>query len=71
MLNGAKKGLTLATGSSVLHLTTCEGHTALGQGAGGEHFTGSGHLTSGQRGLGQGGQSPLGLLHLLQSKITG
>ena len=31
---------------------------------------GAGHLTSGQRGRGQGGHSPFGLLHLEQSSIT-
>jgi hypothetical protein len=59
------------TGSSALHLTTAGGHSALGQGAQAGHFVGGGHFTSGQRGLGQGGHSPFGLLHLEQSKITG
>jgi hypothetical protein len=57
--------------SSALHLTTVGGQTWRGQGAGAEHLTGGGHLTSGQRALGQGGHSPPGFAHLLQSKITG
>jgi hypothetical protein len=32
---------------------------------------GAGHLISGQRGRGHGGQSPEGFLHLLQSRTTG
>ena len=57
--------------SSDLHLTTVGGHTGRGQGAGGGHLVGSGHMTSGHLGRGQGGHSPEGFLHLLQSKITG
>lgn len=53
------------------HLTTGVGHVIRGQGAGGGHFVGSGHMTSGQRGRGQGGHSPLDFAHLLQSRITG
>jgi hypothetical protein len=69
---GAKYGRTCCMGaSSALHFTTVGGQTCLGQGAGGGHFVGSGHFTSGHLGLGQGGHSPLGLLHLLQSRITG
>ena len=32
---------------------------------------GGGHLTSGQRGRGQGGHIPEGFVHLLQSRMTG
>jgi hypothetical protein len=71
VLNGAKNGRTPWEGSSVRHFTTCGGHTARGHGAGGGHRTGSGHFTSGQRGRGHGGHSPLDFAHLLQSRITG
>jgi len=54
-----------------LHFTTVGGQTERGHGAGGGHFVGGGHMTVGQRGLGHGGHSPEGLLHLLQSSITG
>jgi len=57
--------------SSALHFTTGLGHFVLGQGAGRGQAVGSGHFTSGQRGLGQGGHSPLDLLHLLQSRMIG
>ena len=74
-LNGARNGLTFdcpgIDASSVLHFTTAGGQTCLGQGAQGAHLVGSGHLTSGHLARGQGGHSPLGLLHLEQSSITG
>jgi hypothetical protein len=73
--NGARKGLTRVslggTTSSALHFTTAGGQVALGQGAHAGHFVGGGHFTSGQRGRGQGGHSPLGFWHLEQSIITG
>ena len=71
IFSGAKNGRTVCAASSDLHLTTVGGHTGLGQGAGGEHFVGGGHLTSGQRGLGQGGHSPASFLHILLSMMTG
>ena len=71
IFSGAKKGRTICCCSSDLHLTTVGGHTGLGQGAGGEHFVGGGHLTSGQRGLGHGGHSPALYLHILLSMMTG
>jgi hypothetical protein len=59
MPSGAKKGLTGEESvSSALHFTVVCGHTARGQGAGVGHTAGGGHFTSGQRGRGQGGQSP-------------
>ena len=61
----------LGVASSALHFTTAGGQVCRGHGAHGGHFVGSGHLTSGQRARGQGGHSPLGLLHFEQSKITG
>jgi len=72
MSNGAKKGLTVETFvSSALHFTTVGGHTWRGHGAGAGQLVGGGHLTSGHLGLGQGGHSPLGLVHLLQSNTIG
>ena len=71
-LRGARKGLTVeGVASSALHFTTAGGQVWRGHGAHGGHLEGSGHFTSGQRARGQGGHSPFGLLHLLQSKITG
>ena len=71
VLRGAKNGRTFWTASSVRHFTTGAGHVGRGHGAGGGHLVGSGHITSGQRGRGHGGHSPLGFWHLLQSSITG
>jgi hypothetical protein len=72
MLRGAKKGRTVGcVDSSDLHLTTVGGHTGLGQGAGGGHFTGAGQLTVGQRGLGHGGHSPPLPLQALLSMMIG
>lgn len=69
---GARNGLTLSvTISSALHFTTAGGHSARGHGAHAGHFVGGGHFTSGQRARGHGGQSPFGLLHLEQSRMTG
>jgi hypothetical protein len=71
-LIGDKYGLTVSCiTSSALHFTTAGGQVALGHGAHAGHFVGGGHFTSGHLALGQGGHSPLGLLHLEQSKITG
>jgi hypothetical protein len=57
--------------SSARHLTTWGGQTGRGQGAGGAHFVGGGHFTSGQRGRGQGGHSPPSLRQALLSTIMG
>ena len=59
------------TASSVLHFTVAGGQTVRGHGAHVGHFVATGHFTSGQRGRGQGGHSPLPLLHLEQSRRTG
>ena len=56
---------------SVLHFTTWGGQTGRGQGAGGGHLVGAGHLTSGQRGLGQGGHSPPSLRQAELSTMIG
>jgi hypothetical protein len=50
-----------------LHVTCGSGQRGGSTGAQGAHAFGSGQLTTGQRGLGQGGHSPIlqGLLHVL------
>jgi hypothetical protein len=71
-LRGAKKGRTVEeVDSSALHFTVVGGQTGRGQGAGGGQTVGAGHLTSGQRGRGQGGQTPASFLQALLSMITG
>jgi hypothetical protein len=67
------KGLTVLSegANSDLHFTVCWGQTGRGQGAGAGHTVGAGHLTSGQRGRGQGGHSPASFLQALLSMITG
>lgn len=72
MLKGAKKGRTvLIDSSSALHLTLVGGQIGRGQGAGVGHTVCGGHFTSGQRGLGQGGQIPASFLQDVLSIITG
>lgn len=50
-----------------LHVTDGSGQRGGSTGAHGAQAFGSGHVTTGQRGLGQGGHSPIlhGLLHVL------
>ena len=73
ILSGAKNGRTVepAVDSSDLHLTTVGGQTGRGQGAGGSHFVGGGHFTSGHRGRGHGGHSPASFLQELLSIMIG
>lgn len=73
MFKGARKGRTGVEGdSSALHLTVVCGHVCLGQDGHAGHTVGGGHLVSGQRGRGQGGQSPHSrLLHEDVSTMIG
>ena len=71
--SGARKGRTGCTGvSSALHFTFVVGQASRLQGGHAGHTVGSGHFTSGQRGLGQGGQSPqFAFLHEELSTMMG
>jgi hypothetical protein len=66
----AIKGRTIQTSSGsylALQVTCGSGHRGGSTEAHGGHFVGGGHSTTGQRGRGQGGQSPIlqGLLHVV------
>ena len=73
MFKGAKNGRTVSSEDpfSALHLTVCCGQTGRGQGAGEGHDCAGGHVTVGQRVLGQGGHSPTSFLHAELYMITG